>query len=375
MKLLQLTGLGTYTNPFMRQGNYEVVVRLGNVIAVSDAQADTLLPMMVGTVPYWTDVSENDPTPTPLYDFSGMGDGTPQNTVLVSAVTDDDAIATPASGKLIVFGKPDGTLRTKDHAGDVHEIAGGGGGGEPVKQCLVFSTPPGVPMVVNATLLKYIIPFDFNLVEVQAYLGTPVPGDGAAPAQIDVYYDNNPAVSRFEFQPGEDYFAHDAIVPVLVKGHQFSIICANNDRGADLYVTLIGNTSDSGEGGGGTLESIPVSLPLAISDEVTPLVANTGTPALTFHAPFDMDLTGAFVGLSTPDATGSDVQVSLTDSDLTPVLGETINIVAGDDTGTWTPAGPASLTKGTRYHVFINQVGDGAAAGLKLYLEGTRDAA
>lgn len=115
-----------------------------------------------------------------------------------------------------------------------------------------------------------------------------------------------------------------------------------------------------------------VCLPVACSDEGTPL--NTG-PAVVFHMPFDMELDEVIAGLTVPQTSGSTFTVDIT-KDGTSIFGTKLTIDNTEETSITAAAPPVLsttvLTRGSRIVVLVDQIGDGTAAGLKVYLNGSK---
>lgn len=119
--------------------------------------------------------------------------------------------------------------------------------------------------------------------------------------------------------------------------------------------------------------SIKVSICIAASDETTALT--TGTAKVTFRMPHAMTLTGIRGSLSTGQTSGSIFTIDVNEGGTT-ILSTKITIDNGEKTSTTaaTPAviSDASLADDAEITIDIDQVGDGTAKGLKVYLIGTR---
>lgn len=127
-------------------------------------------------------------------------------------------------------------------------------------------------------------------------------------------------------------------------------------------------TSVNGQAGA---VSVPVPICIACSDETTPLTA--GTAKVTFRMPFAMTLSAVRASLTTPQASGSAFTVDINENG-TSILSTKLTIDNGEKTST-TAATPAVLADTTladdaEITIDIDQIGDGTAKGLKVYLIG-----
>lgn len=132
-----------------------------------------------------------------------------------------------------------------------------------------------------------------------------------------------------------------------------------------------GAVSGSGGGGGGGGSSTQC-LPIACSDETTALT--TGTAKVTFHMPYAMTVTEIFAGLTSVQATGSTFTVDVNEAG-SSILSTKITIDNTEETSLTAATQPvvsdSSLAKGAKITIDIDQVGDGTAKGLKVYIVGT----
>lgn len=111
----------------------------------------------------------------------------------------------------------------------------------------------------------------------------------------------------------------------------------------------------------------------ACSDETTALAA--GTSKLTFRMPYAFTLTAVRASLSTAQTSGSILTVDINESG-TSVLSTKLTIDNGEKTSA-TAATPAvisdtALADDAEITIDIDQVGDGTAKGLKVWLIGVR---
>lgn len=126
---------------------------------------------------------------------------------------------------------------------------------------------------------------------------------------------------------------------------------------------------------GGLLSAEPLPtiqcIPIACSDETTALTAGTGK--VTFHMPFAFTLTEVIAGLTTPQSSGSIFTVNVNEAG-SSILSTKLTIDNGEETSLTAAAPPVisdtALAKGAKITIDVDQVGDGTATGLKVYLVG-----
>lgn len=115
------------------------------------------------------------------------------------------------------------------------------------------------------------------------------------------------------------------------------------------------------------------SLIVACSDETTPLTA--GTAKVTWHVPYNFVVQEVFAGLTTAQTSGSTFMVDINEAG-TSILTTKITIDNTEETSLTAATPPVisdqSLTKGAKMTVDIDQIGDGTAKGLKIYIIGYR---
>jgi len=115
------------------------------------------------------------------------------------------------------------------------------------------------------------------------------------------------------------------------------------------------------------------SLIIACSDETTALT--TGTAKVTFRMPYAFTVTGIRASLSTAQTSGSIFTVDVNESGTTIISTKlTIDNTEKTTTTAATPAviSDASVADDAEMTVDIDQIGDGTAKGLKVYVIGNR---
>lgn len=119
--------------------------------------------------------------------------------------------------------------------------------------------------------------------------------------------------------------------------------------------------------------SVKTVIAIAASDETTALT--TGTAKVTFRMPHAMTLTDIRASLSTAQASGSTFTVDVNEGGST-ILSTKITIDNTEKTSTTAATPPvisdAALADDAEITIDIDQIGDGTAKGLKVYLIGTR---
>lgn len=126
-----------------------------------------------------------------------------------------------------------------------------------------------------------------------------------------------------------------------------------------------------GQGGAGAGSST-ICIPVACSDEVTALSAGVGK--VTFRMPFAMTLSAVRASLTTAQASGSIFTVDINESG-TSVISTKLTIDNTEKTSTTAATPPVisdtALADDAEITIDIDQIGDGTAKGLKVYLIGT----
>ena len=117
----------------------------------------------------------------------------------------------------------------------------------------------------------------------------------------------------------------------------------------------------------------PIEICVACSDESTALT--TGTAKVTFRTPCAITLTGVRASLKTAQTSGSIFTVDINEGGTT-VLSTKLTIDNTEKTSTTAATAAVisdtSLADDAEITVDIDQVGDGTAKGLKVWLIGTR---
>lgn len=128
-----------------------------------------------------------------------------------------------------------------------------------------------------------------------------------------------------------------------------------------------GSWTELSTGGAGATQCIPV----ACSDETTALT--TGTAKVTFRMPFAFTLSAVRASLNTAQTSGSIFTVDINESG-TSILSTKLTIDNNEKTSTTAAAAAvisdSSMANDSEITIDIDQVGDGTAKGLKVYLIG-----
>ena len=141
-------------------------------------------------------------------------------------------------------------------------------------------------------------------------------------------------------------------------------------------LTTINGSSRLGSGnlvisGGGSGSTPPQCIPIACSDETTALTA--GGAKVTFRMPYGFSLTGVRASLTTAQTSGAVFTVDIKVSGVS-ILSTKLTVDNTEKTSA-TAAVPAvisnaSIPEDAEIIVYIDQIGDGTANGLKVYLIG-----
>jgi hypothetical protein len=117
----------------------------------------------------------------------------------------------------------------------------------------------------------------------------------------------------------------------------------------------------------------PEAVGIAVSDETTALT--TGVAKITFRMPYAFDLLGVRASLTTAQATGAILTVDLNEGGLS-ILSTKLTIDNTEKTSVTalTPAAisDTALVDDAEITVDVDQIGDGTAKGLKIWLIGNR---
>jgi len=148
-----------------------------------------------------------------------------------------------------------------------------------------------------------------------------------------------------------------------------------DDNAPDNWITFGASTTSAGNGlskSGTSISLKPVVVAaIAIGDETTAIV--TGTSIVTFHAPIAFTLTGVVAGLTTAQTSGTILIFDINEAG-TSVLSTKLTIDNTEDSSTTaTTAAVLSdtvIAAGAKLTVDVDQIGDGTAAGAKIYLIG-----
>ena len=144
-------------------------------------------------------------------------------------------------------------------------------------------------------------------------------------------------------------------------------------RGKQAGGAAPGGSAGGALGGTYPNPTVKTVICIACSDETTALT--TGTAKVTFRMPHAMTLTDIRASLSTTQTSGSIFTVDVNEGGST-IISTKITIDNGEKTSTTAATPPvisdSALADDAEITIDIDQVGDGTAKGLKVYLIGTR---
>lgn len=144
----------------------------------------------------------------------------------------------------------------------------------------------------------------------------------------------------------------------------FAALLGDKDLGGGAHQTVRVTRTD-------LAKAVPQSIVLVCSDETTALTA--GTNKLRFRMPYAFALTDIRASLSVAQATGSIFTVDVNESGVS-VISTKLTIDNTEKTSTSAAALPVisdpNLANDAEMSVDIDQIGDGTAKGLKVYLIG-----
>jgi len=113
-------------------------------------------------------------------------------------------------------------------------------------------------------------------------------------------------------------------------------------------------------------------IPIAVGDETTAIT--TGTGKVTFRMPFAMTVSAVRASLTTTQTSGTILTVDINEAG-TSILSTKLTIDNGEKTSTTAAAVPvisdASIADDAEITIDVDQIGDGTAKGLKVYLIGS----
>lgn len=143
----------------------------------------------------------------------------------------------------------------------------------------------------------------------------------------------------------------------------------NDEDAAIVFDGSAWGTLSSGGGGGNPTESLVI----ACSDETTALT--TGTAKVTLRMPYAFTLTGVRASLTTAQTSGSIFTVDINEGGAS-ILSTKLTIDNTEKTSTTAATAAvisdSALADDSEITIDIDQIGDGTAKGLKVYLIGTR---
>ena len=223
-------------------------------------------------------------------------------------------------------------------------------------------------LTAGATRVTFRMPFAMVLTGVRASLTTAQPSGSIFTVDINeggtsilstkLTIDNTETTSTTATTPAvisDSSLANDAEITVDIDQ-----VGASGATGLKVY--LIGT------------EPVPVDsvcIPIGCSDEITALT--TGANNVVFRMPYAMVLTGVRASLTTAQGSGSIFTVDINESG-TSILSTklTIDNTEKSSTTAATPAviSDANLANDAEISIDIDQIGNGSAKGLKVYLLG-----
>lgn len=125
----------------------------------------------------------------------------------------------------------------------------------------------------------------------------------------------------------------------------------------------------SGQALAGSIQSIPV----ACSNETTALIASSSL--VTFHVPYAFALSEVMAELTVPQTSGAIFTVDINKAGVS-ILSTKLTIDNTEETSITAATPPvisdSNLARGAKITIDIDQIGDGTAKGLKIWLIGTR---
>jgi hypothetical protein len=145
-----------------------------------------------------------------------------------------------------------------------------------------------------------------------------------------------------------------------------------NDQTNDLLRSLLGAAAAGGGGGGGGGGSSTVVFSFALTGNADALVADTNVEK--FRAPFAFTITAVRLSLNTASTGGTPVQVDINKNGST-ILSTKLTVDNNEVTSV-TAATPAvisdtAVADDDEFTFDIDQIGNGAATGLKVTIVGT----
>lgn len=149
-------------------------------------------------------------------------------------------------------------------------------------------------------------------------------------------------------------------------------LTATDVQGAiDELEGMIGGSAVTSVNGDTGAVIVPVPIGIACSDETTALT--TGAAKATFRMPFAMMLTAVRASLTTAQTSGSIITVDINEAGAS-ILSTKITVDNTEKTSTTAATPPvisdSSLADDAEITINIDQVGDGTAKGLKVWLIG-----
>lgn len=153
------------------------------------------------------------------------------------------------------------------------------------------------------------------------------------------------------------------------------LLVVADDASPDNWIVIPWTQASAGAGlskSGSVISAKPTTV-LAIACGAETDAAAAGTSLVTFHAPVALTLTGVAAGLTVAQTSGSAVTVDINKAG-SSILSTKLTIDNGEDHSSTAATAPVlsstAIAAGDKLTVDVDQVGDGTATGLKVYLMG-----
>lgn len=212
---------------------------------------------------------------------------------------------------------------------------------------------------INFTLDQLVASTKVSFLNIGAGAVTFVAGSG-----VTITGSTTLAAAASTTYPTAFVFYHTATTPRTVVGS------AGGGGGGDTWGSITGTLSSQTDLQS-ALDAKKKVIELACSDETTPLT--TGTAKITFRMPYALTLSSVRASLSTAQTSGSIFTVDINEAGST-ILSTKLTIDNTEKTSTTAATPPvisdASIADDAEITIDIDQIGDGTAKGLKIYMIG-----